>query len=148
MWARLSSPEMSKSLGPTLSSQGEGHIEHAAKRGMLGPGGVQEPWHACTHLTRKPGDPVAGLEEKMARGPCPEPERGKRAMNGNRKSDGPVVPERRSNNDNGAPWSAEGVEGRGSAKGNRVEQTKDRTQRRVPLPSALDRIRQVAERSR
>ncbi len=45
-------------------------------------------------------------------------------MNGRGKSDGFIVPRKRPNNVGGAPPKAEAVEGRGSAKGNAVKQTR------------------------
>jgi RNA-directed DNA polymerase len=70
----------------------------------------------------------------------------KPTMYGSQKSDGPVVPTKPSNN--GAQASAEGVEGRGSAKGNTDEQNATRTQRRTVVPTALERVREVARRDR
>lgn len=69
-------------------------------------------------------------------------------MNGFRKSDSFVVPEKRPNKDCGAPQSAEGVEGRRLTKGNSGQQTKRRTQSRESLQHALDRIRQAARRDK
>ena len=55
---------------------------------------------------------------------------------------------RRPNKGFGAPSLAERVEGRGPARGNPVEQSRDRTQcRGIPTP-ALDRIRQAAEKDK
>ena len=65
-------------------------------------------------------------------------------MNGPRQSDGPIVPKKRSNKEPASPRSAESAEGRGPAKGNPNQQTRDRTQSQQPLQSALERIRQVA----
>lgn len=68
-------------------------------------------------------------------------------MYGRGKSDRPVVPGKPSNN--AGPSAAEGVEGRGLAKGNGVQQNTLRTQSRMEgVPSALDRVRQVARRDR
>jgi group II intron reverse transcriptase/maturase len=67
-------------------------------------------------------------------------------MNGCGKSDGPVVPRKRSNKGDGAPPPAEAVEGRGPAKGNSVEQNRFRTQSRTDLQSALYRVRQAARK--
>jgi RNA-directed DNA polymerase len=68
-------------------------------------------------------------------------------MNGDGKSDGPMVPTKRPNK---VPFgTAEAVEGRGSAEGNAGQQNASRTQRRnQDVPSALDRVRQVAKRDR
>ena len=71
-------------------------------------------------------------------------------MNERGKSDGPVVPRTPANNGGGnrldmshpAASPAEQVEGRGSAKGNLLRGSRDRTQCRASLHVALKRIRQ------
>ena len=77
-------------------------------------------------------------------------------MNGPRKSDRPVVPAKSLNNA-GGPWAspdvhdppaAEGVEGRGLAKGNPPQQNALRTPCREGAPSALERVRQAAKRDK
>lgn len=65
---------------------------------------------------------------------------------GEETSDGAVVPTNPSNKA-GRP-AAERGEGRASAEGNADQQTTRRTQSRVRVPSALDRVRQVAKRDR
>jgi RNA-directed DNA polymerase len=67
-------------------------------------------------------------------------------MNGHGKSDRPVVPVK-SPNKAGQP-AAEGMEGRGLAKGNPREQNAPRTPSRPGAPSALERVRQAARRDR
>lgn len=67
-------------------------------------------------------------------------------MNGPRKSDRSIVPEK-SPNKAGQP-AAEGMEERGLAKGNPREQNAPRTQRRTSAPSALERVRQAAKKDR
>jgi group II intron reverse transcriptase/maturase len=67
-------------------------------------------------------------------------------MNGRGKSDGSVVPGKPPNK--AARVAAEAVEGRGLAKGNSPERNAPRTQSREGAPSALERIRQAAERDR
>ena len=67
-------------------------------------------------------------------------------MDGRGKSDGSVVPEKPPNNV-GKP-AAEAVEGRGPAKGNSPERKAPRTQSREGAPSALERVRQAAEKDR
>jgi hypothetical protein len=67
-------------------------------------------------------------------------------MNGRGKSDWPVVPEKRPNKA-GRP-AAEAVEGRGQAKRNPNQQNAPRTQSRIGVPSALERVRQVARRDK
>ena len=63
-------------------------------------------------------------------------------MNGHGKSDRPVVPEK-SPNKTGQP-AAEGMEGRGLAKGNLPQQNAPRTPSRNNAPNALERVRQAA----
>ena len=68
-------------------------------------------------------------------------------MNERRKSDRSVVPEKSSNKI--APEAiAEGMEGRGLAKGNPVEQNTSRIQSRQDVSSALERVRQAAIKDR
>src|SRR5213596_3516243 len=62
--------------------------------------------------------------------------------NGPGKSDRPVVPEK-SSNKAGQP-AAEGMEGKGLAKGNLPQQNASRTPSRKDAPSALERVRQAA----
>jgi group II intron reverse transcriptase/maturase len=69
-------------------------------------------------------------------------------MNERGKSDRPIVPEKPSNKESGAPSSAEEVEGRGLAKGNSGEQNRDRALDRGNLQSALTRIRQAAQKDK
>jgi len=65
---------------------------------------------------------------------------------GRGKSDGPVVPGKPPNNA-GRP-AAEAVEGRGPAKGNLHERNALRTQSRAGVSSALEGVRQAAEKDR
>jgi len=67
-------------------------------------------------------------------------------MNGRGKSDRPVLPEKSPNNA-GQPV-AEGMEARGRAKGNLLQQNASRTPCRTDAPSALERVRQAARRDR
>ncbi len=67
-------------------------------------------------------------------------------MNGQGKSDRPAVPQK-SPNQAGRPV-AEGMEGRGLAKGNLSEQNALRMQSRVSAHSALERVRQAAKKDR
>jgi hypothetical protein len=62
-------------------------------------------------------------------------------MNNHGKSDRPIVPEKLPNKGGGAPQPAEG---RGRAKGNLAQQTRFRTQGRIDLQHALERIRRAA----
>src|SRR5467141_3887702 len=66
--------------------------------------------------------------------------------NGPGKSDRPTVPEK-SPNKAGQPV-AEGMEGKGLAKGNLPQQNVSRTPSRTDTPSALERVRQTARRDR
>lgn len=65
-------------------------------------------------------------------------------MHDDGKSDRLVVPLRSPNNGPGTPGTAEAVEGRGLAKGNRVEGNRVRAQSRIALQNSLDRVREVA----
>ena len=68
-------------------------------------------------------------------------------MNGRGKSDRLTVPEKPPNK--AGPSAAEGVEGRSLAKGNTMQQNTPRTQSREErVPSALDRVRQLARKDR
>lgn len=67
-------------------------------------------------------------------------------MHDRRKSDSPIVPEKRANKGGGAPSPAEPVEGRGLAKGNSNQRNRARTQRQIALQRELDRVRQAARR--
>src|SRR5450755_2462312 len=58
------------------------------------------------------------------------------------KSDSPAVPAKSSNN--AGQLAAEGMEGRGLAKGNLPQQNASRIQSRIDAPSALERVRQAA----
>src|SRR2546427_7683734 len=64
-------------------------------------------------------------------------------MNGQGKSDRPVVPGKSPNNARAS--AAEGTEGRGLAKGNPLEQNASRTPSRTDALSALERVRQAAK---
>src|SRR6184192_2363081 len=66
--------------------------------------------------------------------------------NGPGKSDSPVVPEKSPNN--ARPSAAEGMEGRGLAKGNPPQQNAFRTPSRKDAPSALERVRQAAKQDK
>ena len=66
--------------------------------------------------------------------------------NGHGKSDRPEVPEKSPNNA-GQP-AAEGMEGRGLAKGNLPQQNASRTPSRKDTPSALERVRQAAKKDK
>jgi RNA-directed DNA polymerase len=63
--------------------------------------------------------------------------------NGPGKSDSPAVPAKSSNK--AGPPAAEGMEGRGLAKGNLPQQNASRIQSRKDAPSALEWVRQAAK---
>ena len=67
-------------------------------------------------------------------------------MNGQGKSDGPVVPVKSPNNAGAS--AAEEMEGRGLAKGNLHQQNASRTPSRTDAPSALERVRHAATKDR
>ena len=67
-------------------------------------------------------------------------------MDGRGKSDGPVIPAKPPNK--ARRPAAEAVEGRGPANGNPHECNAPRTQSREGAPSALERVRQAAEKDR
>jgi group II intron reverse transcriptase/maturase len=69
-------------------------------------------------------------------------------MNDHGKSDDSVVPMKLPNKGGGTPSSAEGAEGRESAKGNPGQQNRVRTQWWDALQRALERIRQAAKRDK
>lgn len=66
-------------------------------------------------------------------------------MNGDGKSDKPIVPKKSTNKGSGQLSPAERAEGRGLAKGNSGEQTRFWTQGQTDLQHALDRIRNAAK---
>jgi len=118
-------------------------------RGVSEPRAVRDPVHVRKHLAREPGGPAFARPRPRGR-----PHRevfGRTPMMLERgKSDGPIVPGKSSNNGRGrrldqrrpTPSPAEGMEGRGPAKGNRRGTRTRRTQRRnTRVPQALAPIR-------
>lgn len=73
---------------------------------------------------------------------------GKPPMYGRGESDGCVVPEKSANKGRGEARPAESMEGRDPAEGNLRQQNRDRAQNRQALQSALQRVRQLAEREK
>jgi RNA-directed DNA polymerase len=67
-------------------------------------------------------------------------------MDGHRKSDSSIIPERLPNKD--SKESTEAMEGRGLTKGNLFEQNTLRTQGRGGVPSALERVREAVRRNK
>ena len=68
-------------------------------------------------------------------------------MNGHRKSDKPIRATKSPNKAGGKPV-AEGMEQRGLAKGNSAKQNMDRIQSRKNMQSALERVRQAAQKDK
>src|SRR3990172_747790 len=106
---------------------------------------VRDPVHAPTHLAREPGEPLVA-RGGWPRGPRREVYGRTPMMHGQGQSDRPVVPTK-SPNTPGEP-GAEGMEGRGLAKGNPSQQNAPRAQHRDGARSALERVREVAERDK
>jgi hypothetical protein len=98
------------------------------------PRAVRDPVHVRKHLAREPGDPVF-THGGWRRGSRREVQGRTATMNEHGKSDRPVVPAKSPNNA-GQPV-AEGMEGRGLAKGNPRQQNASRTQSRKGASSAL-----------
>src|SRR5438552_14097131 len=103
---------------------------------------VRDPVHAPTHLAREPGEPLFA-RWRWTSGPRREVYGRTPAMNGQGQSDRPVVPAKFPNNA-GRP-AAEGMEGRGLAKGNPPQQNAPRTPSRDGALSALERVRGRSE---
>jgi RNA-directed DNA polymerase len=83
----------------------------------------------------------------MVAGGDQEAEEAKLIMEGHRKSDRVVLPEKRPNNTQGRV--AEAVEGRSLTEGNMGEQATHRAQnRKEGVPSGLDRVREAASRNK
>jgi hypothetical protein len=101
--------------------------------------------HVRTHLAREPGGPVV-TRRGWRGGSCREVDGHTPMMHDHGPSDSPIVPTKFPNKA-GEP-AAEGMEGRGLAKGNRRQPTASRAQDRVDAPSALERVRQGAERDK
>src|SRR5438093_9114806 len=114
-------------------------------RGAPGPRAVKDPMHARKHLAREPGVPMVvcdALGHRPHRGP-----QGATPVTYDRgKSDTSVVPGKPPNR--AEEPAAEVVEGRGLAKGNLFQQNASRTRSRIDAPSALERVRQAAQREK
>src|SRR2546425_8424597 len=106
---------------------------------------VRDPGHVRKHLAREPGELVVA-QDGWRLGPHREVQGHTPVMHDHGQSDRPVVPTKFPNKA-GQP-AAEGAEGRGLAKGNPSQQTAPRAQDREGAPSALERVRQVAERDK
>jgi hypothetical protein len=101
-----------------------------------------DPVRASKHTSRKTGGPMVDHNGWYG-GPHHESQGSTMVMNDHGKSDGPILPVKLPNKGGGAPRSAEGVEGRGPAKGNLFQQSRVRTQWREALQHGLERIRQA-----
>jgi len=106
---------------------------------------VRDPVHARTHLVREPGELVVA-QDGWRPGPHREVQGHTPVMHDHGQSDSPIVPTKSPNNA-GRPV-AEGMEGRGLAKGNTGQQNAPRTLSRDGARSALARVREVAERDK
>src|SRR6266851_8990156 len=110
-------------------------------RGVLESRAVRDPEHVRRHLAWEPGDPKSA-QGRSCLGTRREVQGRTPMTNGPGKSDRPTVPAKSLNNA-GQPV-AEGMEGRGLAKGNLPQQNATRIQSRSDTPSALERVRQAA----
>src|SRR5256712_8053341 len=106
---------------------------------------VTDPVHARTRLAREPGEPVVARRGWRG-GPHREVQGHTPMMDDRGQSDRPVVPTKSPNNAGAS--AAEGMEGRGLAKGNPSQQNAPRTPSREGAPSALERVRQAARQDR
>src|SRR3989475_4818574 len=106
---------------------------------------VTDPVHARTHLAREPGEPVVARRGWRG-GPHREVQGRTPMMDDHGQSDRPVVPAKFPNNAERS--AAEGMEGRGLAKGNPSQQNAPRTLGRDGALSARARVREAAERDK
>jgi RNA-directed DNA polymerase len=101
--------------------------------------------HAPTHFAREPGEPRVARRGWHG-GPRREVYGQTPTMNGQGQSDRLAVPRKSPNNAERS--AAEGMEGRGLAKGNPSQQNAPRTLGRDGARSALERVREAAERDK
>jgi len=116
---------------------GRPHRVAPITRGVPESRAVRDPEHVRKHLAREPGDPRSA-QGSSCLGTHREVQGRTPMTNGPGKSDRPVVPEK-SPNKAGQP-AAEGMEGRGLAKGNLPQQNASRTPSRKDAPSALEGV--------
>src|SRR5437773_3602936 len=114
-------------------------------RGAAESRAVRDPVHVRKHLAREPGDPVF-TRGGWRLGTRQEVQGRTLTMDGHGKSDRPTVP-MKSPNKAGQP-AAEGMEGKGLAKGNLQQQNAPRTPSREGAHSALERVRQAARKDK
>jgi len=67
LWAEVIQPRNYQSREPTLSPLRKATLTSSSSQDVVGPGAVQEPWHAAKLPTRESGDPVTGLGELASR---------------------------------------------------------------------------------
>src|SRR5439155_21648002 len=106
---------------------------------------VTDPVHVRKHLAWEPGGPVSARSRK-ARGTHREVQGHTPMMNEHGKSDRAAVPEKSQHK--AGQLAAEGVEGRGLAKGNLPQQNASRTPSRSDTLSALEPVRQAAKKDK
>src|SRR6202167_6111767 len=114
-------------------------------RGATESRAVTDPVHVRKHLEREPGDPRIA-QGGSCLGTHREVEGRTPMTNGPGKSDRPTVAEKSPNNA-GQP-AAEGMEGRGLAKGNLPQQNASWTPSREDALSAMERVRQAASKDK
>lgn len=110
------------------------------------PCAVEDPEHVQNLSAREPGDLWGACRDGTAIGRVGKAMSPKPTMNGPEKSDGLVVPTKSPNK--ASLTAAEAMEGRSLAKGNTVEQNAPRTQGRTSALSALERVREAAQKDR
>ncbi len=142
----LSRESASYSREPTLFVKAEGNTLKPILRGNERTCAVGDPAHVRKHFNREPGDPVSSRQQQG--GTHREVERQTPMMNGHGKSDRLVVPKKSSNKTEHVMAVAERVEGSSLAKGKPEQSNACRTQCRESAHSRLDRVRQVARRSK
>ena len=124
---------------------GRQHRRHRYRDDAAGPREVADPTHVRKLLAQELGDPALGPGH-WVRGPRREPGKGTTAMNEHGKSDRPIVPKKLPNKGSDASLFAEGVEGRGLAKENLLQQNQSIGHRAAPdWPNAVERIRQAGK---
>ena len=121
-----------------MEEGGRPHRGHRYRETLAESRAVGDPGHAWTHLAREPGEPVVACRGWRG-GPRREVQGHTPMMYDHGQSDSPVVPAKFPNKA-GRP-AAEGMEGRGLAKGNPSQHTAPRAQDRVGALSALERVR-------
>jgi hypothetical protein len=122
----------------------EGNISDIDMRDITELCVVGDPIHVQKLFTREPGDPTTDLVRQQ--GPYRKSKRSTPMMNGCRKSDNLVVPEKSLNKPD--MKGAEEMEGRGLPKGNERSQNMHRTQSRESMHNELQLIHQKAKKDK